>query len=350
MHIERFDPVADTDQIRASYELYVAGKPADDPDGPPMSLRMYTGWFSLGWDQDPREAWLARGDQAGTWAGGYLLELPARENRHIAWASITVAPEHRRAGLGTRLLQHAAARAAQHGRTVLSAETREGSPGSAFAAAMGARRGVTEARRILRLADVPDGRLAELRRQAEPAARGYSLVSWRGSPPPEQYLDGVAAVANAMNDAPHSPGFEPEHIDAQRVRDSERLITALGVRYYSVAARCDETGELAGLTQLAVDPQVPGWGYQHLTAVARAHRGHRLGLLVKVAMMELLAEAEPGLERMITGNADVNSHMIAINEALGFRVLDQWPHWQLDVAQVTQAAGSRAAEAAGARR
>jgi RimJ/RimL family protein N-acetyltransferase len=350
MHIERFDPVADKDKIRACYELYVAGKPADDPDGPLASLPVYAGWLGLGWDQDPREAWLVGGDRPGTWAGGYLLELPARENRHIGWLSIVIAPGQRRIGLGSELLGHAAARAAQHGRTVLSAETREDSPGSAFADAMGARRGVTEARRILRLADVPPGLLAELRRQAEPAARGYSLVSWRGAPPPEEYLDGVAAVANAMNDAPHSPGFEPEQIDAQRVRDSAQLITALGVRYYSVAARCDETGELAGLTQLAVDPLAPDWGHQHLTAVARAHRGHRLGLLVKVAMMELLAETEPGLERVITGNADVNQHMIAINEALGFRVLDRWPHWQLDVAQATQAAGSRAGEAAGARR
>jgi GNAT superfamily N-acetyltransferase len=350
MHIERFDPVADTDKIRASYELYVAGKPADDPQGPLLSLPMFSGWFSLGWDQDPREAWLVPGDQAGTWAGGYLLELPAKENRHIAWAGITVAPERRRAGLGTRLLEHAAGRAAEHGRTVLSAETREGSPGAAFAAAKGARRGVTEARRILRLADMPPGRLAELRRQAEPAARGYSLVSWRGSPPPEEYLDGVAAVTNAMNDAPHSPGFEPEHIDAQRIRDGARLTAATGVRYYSVAARCDQTGELAALTQLAVDPLVPEWGYQHLTAVVRAHRGHRLGLLVKVAMMELLAQAEPGLERVLTGNADINRHMIAINEALGFQVVDLWPHWQLDVAQVTQAPGSLAGEAAGAHR
>jgi GNAT superfamily N-acetyltransferase len=350
MHVERFDPVADTDKIRASYELYVAGKPADDPDGPLASLPMFSGWFSVGWDQDPREGWLVPGDQAGTWAGGYSLELPARENRHIAWTSIMVAPERRRGGLGTRLLEHAAGRAAEHGRTVLSADTREGSPGTAFAAAMGARRGVTEARRILRLADMPPGHLAELRGQAEPAARGYSLVTWLGSPPPEEYLDGVAAVATAMNDAPHSPGFEPEHIDAQRIRDSDRLITAIGVRYYSVAARSDETGELAGLTQLAVDPLVPGWGYQHLTAVTRGHRGHRLGLLVKVAMMELLAEAEPGLEHVITGNADVNRHMIAINEALGFRLLDRWPHWQIDVAQVPRAAGSRATEAAGAHR
>jgi GNAT superfamily N-acetyltransferase len=348
MHIERFDPVADAGKIQACYEMYVAGKPADDPDGPLASLPVYTGWFSLGWDADPREAWLVPGDRPGTAAGGYLLELPAKENTHIGWLGIMVAPDRRRAGLGTLLLRHAAVRAREHGRTVLFAETRDGAPGSAFAAAMGARPGITEARRILHLADMPPGHLADLRRQAEPAADGYSLVSWRGSAP-EEYLSGVAAVANAMNDAPHSPGFEPEQMDAQRVRDAERLIIVQGVRHYSVAARCDRTGELAGLTQFAVDPLQPDWGYQHLTAVARAHRGHRLGLLVKVAMMELLAEAEPGLERVITGNADANSHMIAINEALGFRVLDRWPHWQLDVTQPEHAASRASGAAAGAR-
>ncbi len=344
MHIERFDPVADTDKIRACYEMYAAGKPADDPDGPLASLPVYTGWFSLGWDADPREAWLVPGDQDGTWAGGYLLELPAKENTHIGWLGILVAPDRRRAGLGTRLLRHAATRAREHGRTVLFAETRDGSPGCAFAAAMGSRPGITEARRILRLADMPPGHLAALRRQAGPAARGYSVVSWRGVPP-EKYLPGVAAVANAMNDAPHSPGFEPEQMDAQRVRDGQRRITAQGLRFYSVAARCDQTGELAGLTQFAVDPLLPDWGYQYLTAVARAHRGHRLGLLIKVAMLELLAQAEPGLAQVITGNADVNKHMIAINEALGFRVLDRWPHWQLDVEQALVAASRPAAQA-----
>jgi hypothetical protein len=68
--------------------------------------------------------------------------------------------------------------------------------------------------------------------------------------------------------------------------------------------------------------------------VARAHRGHRLGLLVKVAMLELLAGREPGLERIITGNADVNEHMIAINTELGYRILDHWLSWELAVADV----------------
>jgi RimJ/RimL family protein N-acetyltransferase len=54
--------------------------------------------------------------------------------------------------------------------------------------------------------------------------------------------------------------------------------------------------------------------------VARPHRGHRLGLLVKAAMMEWLMAAEPGLERILTENASSNRHMIAINEELGYQV------------------------------
>ena len=65
--------------------------------------------------------------------------------------------------------------------------------------------------------------------------------------------------------------------------------------------------------------------------MARPHRGRRLGLLVKLAMLDLLAAREPQVTRLITGNADGNQHMIAINEQLGFRVLSRWPLWELDV-------------------
>jgi hypothetical protein len=49
-------------------------------------------------------------------------------------------------------------------------------------------------------------------------------------------------------------------------------------------------------------------------------------------MLELLAEREPQLAAIITGNSDTNEHMIAINDALGYRVLDRWATWELDVA------------------
>ena len=90
-----------------------------------------------------------------------------------------------------------------------------------------------------------------------------------------------------------------------------------------MAARHDATGELAALTDLAVDPADPGWGHQAFTVVTREHRGHRLGLLTKIAMLQLLATSEPQLERISTWNAEVNKHMIAVNEELGFTVFGQ---------------------------
>ena len=332
MHIERFDPAAEPDKVQACYKMYVAGLPVDDPYGPPLSEGHIIAWFTEGWSGEPRETVLAS-DSDGAWVGGYLLELPSRRNAHIGYLYVFVDPPMRRRGYGTALLRHGARRAAANGRTLLSNEMRRVSPGSAFAAAMGAKAGVVEIRRVLEVGSIPPGRLAELRARAEPAAQGYSLLDWAG-PTPEEDVLGVAKVVVAMADAPRNPSEEAHQVDPQRVRDHERRSVEIGMQRYSVAARCDRTGELAGLTQLGVNPQDPEWGFQFITAVARQHRGHRLGLLVKVVMLELLATAEPDLRRIITGNADGNQHMIAINAELGYHILDEDQSWELDVSAV----------------
>ena len=73
--------------------------------------------------------------------------------------------------------------------------------------------------------------------------------------------------------------------------------------------------------------------------MTRPHRGHRLGLLVKTAMLEWLAEAEPQLERIDTGNAAVNRWMIAINTALGYEPLPpQVQSYELTVANALPSA------------
>ncbi len=199
---------------------------------------------------------------------------------------------------------------------------------------MGARVCVTDVRRALDLASIDPGQLEKLRSRARAASAEYSLISWTG-PCPGEYADQVAAVSNALEDAPRAPGTKPEYLNEQRIRQFEHRVQVQGMRYYSVAAQCRGNGELAALTQLAVDPAGTGWGFQDITAVTRPHRGHRLGLLVKLAMLDMLAGAEPGLGRILTGNAGGNRHMIAINEELGFRVLSHWPTWQLDAAGVS---------------
>ena len=95
----------------------------------------------------------------------------------------------------------------------------------------------------------------------------------------------------------------------------------------------DATGEMAALTQLIVDPAVADWAFQEMTAVIRTHRGHRLGILVKAAMLAQLIELEPQVRRVITFNALANEHMIAVNKRLGFQVIDYFQHYQFDVQQ-----------------
>ena len=178
-----------------------------------------------------------------------------------------------------------------------------------------------------------EDQLDRLRETAEQKAAGYSLVSWTGLVP-EEFIEQAAALFAALNDAPHDPQTVPAVWDARRVRERvNALRPAYGLRTYAVAARHEATGELAALTEIAVDPADPGSGHQMLTGVTRKHRGHRLGLLVKIAMLEVLRAAEPQLERIDTWNAESNRYMIAVNEALGYTVLGppaSW--WKLDVA------------------
>jgi GNAT superfamily N-acetyltransferase len=95
----------------------------------------------------------------------------------------------------------------------------------------------------------------------------------------------------------------------------------LGHRLYRLVARHRASGELAGQTVVAVDGERPELGEQHDTSVVAAHRGHRLGALLKLEMLRWLSEAEPQLREIDTWNAESNDHMIGVNEVLGYRVL-----------------------------
>jgi len=91
----------------------------------------------------------------------------------------------------------------------------------------------------------------------------------------------------------------------------------------------DATGEVAGYTELAFDPCNDAHAWQWDTIVDPAHRGHRIGLVLKIENLRFVLTQEPALRTVSTFNAGSNDHMIAINEALGFRPFDTWCDWQL---------------------
>ncbi len=337
MGIERFG-AGDSKRVDACYEVYRATREADDPEVPVMPPRVFLGWLQAGFMGEPRETWLLE-DAAGV-GGWYLLELPDRDNKHLALLDLQVPPPRRRHGLGTALLRHAAGRAMAAGRELLAGLTLAGSPGEAFARSCGVAWGMNEIRRAMDTDALPPQRLAALRDEAQAASAGYSLVSWSGSVP-EEYLDQVAALNRAGDDAPHDPSRQELVWDAARVRATDERARLHGMLPYIVMACREASGEPAGLTQVEVGSEQPEWAewaFQALTAVAREHRGHRLGLWLKLAMMDLLAREEPQVKHILTSNAGTNRHMIGINETLGYRVIGRTERsWELPAASVVEA-------------
>jgi GNAT superfamily N-acetyltransferase len=332
MRIEQFDARFDADQLRGCFEIVAAGQRLDDPGLPVRSLTSFRDRWTSGFSGQPRQSWLGV-DAAGEPVGCYLLTLPELENTTVGWCTLAVAPARRRSGAGRALLAHCASQAGLAGRLRLASEARDGSPGSDFAAAAGAVSGLAEGTRRLDFDGGLPGRLAGLRGAAGKHASGYSVVSWIGASAADT-LDDQALLSAAMADAPRDPGVEPEAWDAERILELERICLGSGQQFYSVAARHDATGRLVAITQVYVEPDTPGWGFQMTTAVLPAHRGHRLGLLVKAEMLGLLAGHEPRVRHILTGNAESNQHMIAINEQLGFTVAAVYRSWDLDLAAI----------------
>ena len=266
------------------------------------------------------------------------LVLPVLDNEANGTAEVRVVAEHRRRGYGSQMLAHVVARARADGRRRLFGEVVEPLDGDAvpagvaFAESHGARPVLFEIRRVLELNALEEQRLVELAAQARERAEGYSLVQWVDRAP-DDVVDDLALLKGRMSvDAPHEDmEWDAEKYDADRVRALEATVAARRRRIIATAARHDATGRLVGYTDIGVNIDRPRVAYQWDTIVLTEHRGRRLGLLMKVANVELLRRTIDGVEIVNTWNAAINEHMIEVNEAMGFRPAERERQWELDV-------------------
>jgi len=329
-HIHPFGP-DDREPLLAALEVGNAIRSADSPWQRPELPSHYAAELRHGWDGEPATPYLLRVD--GVPVGVGSLDLPQRDNRHLAWLSVAVLPEHRRRGHGRALMQHLLAEAQEADRTSVGIDGWESEAASGFAAAFGLRKASQAIMRRQHLAEVEPALVQKLYDEAAAAADAYELVRVVGRTPPE-LLAGLVEVTAAINDAPTDDlDIEDDVISEERLTAYERAVLARGNRIYRLVARERETGELGGHTVVAVEEERPAYAHQHDTAVARAHRGHRLGLLLKAGMLLWLAEAEPRVETIDTWNAESNEHMIAVNELLGYRVMGRELQFQGPLSQ-----------------
>jgi GNAT superfamily N-acetyltransferase len=271
----------------------------------------------------------------GRLLGGAKLVLPLLDNVENLELELVVAPDLRRRGVGRALLGAVTACAADAGRKRLAggvAGALEGDvPGEEFARAVGARQVLKEVHRMIDLHSVRADLLATQESKASAAAQGYELVQWADGAPSDVVADLAALMARMSTDAPlEDLTWEPENWDAKRVRIIEEATRAAGdIMLVSAARRPGES--LVAFTSIGVSTWAPETGYQWDTLVVREHRGRRLGLLVKLANLRLLAEKSPATRWLHTWNAAANEHMVAINDAMGFRPIERAGMWQLEL-------------------
>ena len=254
------------------------------------------------------------------------VEGSLRDNLDTAEVQVNVLPEERRKGYGSALLVRCEEVARERGRRTLLAfvdwpydghPEGHGDAGVEFARVHGYSLALAEIQRRLDL-PVEEETLDRLAASAAEHHTGYTLRSWAG-PVPEDLLQGWAEVTSAlMTEAPMGEiDREPQVPDPAVVREAEALAAKQGRELYATAA-LDADGNVVAYSNFGVNTEGSPRAYQWGTLVRPEHRGHRLGLAVKVANLRQLQHARPDLGQVVTWNAEVNTHMIGVNEEMGF--------------------------------
>lgn len=288
--------------------------------------------------------WLLRVD--GEPVGRALMYVPLEEGSARAEMRPEVLPEHRRRGIGRAALTFLEDRARERGRTILQAWSEhvpEAGDGIVARSGAGELPAVHDVRfavsagyvleQVYRISALdltaPLDRLEPLRAGARAAAADYRFVWWADAAP-EEFVDDYAWLKSRMStDAPAADAvIDEETWDAARIRRVEAQRREMGMSWLVGAAQHVESGRLCAFTELASFRAANGLLDQNDTLVLAEHRGHRLGALVKCELLSVARTTFPESIRVVTGNAEENRPMLAINEAMGFVPVRYSGEWQ----------------------
>lgn len=297
---------------------------------------------------EPKRMLVARVD--GEIVARALYETTVGDDADTAWLATEVLPEFRRRGIGTALAEAVEQISRDEGKTkaVVYAPIAEG-PGERipsptgfgsivadrdevrFLQARGYR--LEQIERLSRLAlPVPDVDALVAAAQ-ERSGPDYRLQLWVGSTP-ERWRADIAELGTRMStDAPTAGLEEPEDVwTVERVIEADERAAKMSPRVrHAAAVEHIPSGRLVGYTILSVPKQVHRAVDQYATIVMREHRGHKLGMLLKVGNLAHLARVRPGHPSVMTFNAEENRHMLDVNEAVGFVPVANESAWRKDL-------------------
>jgi GNAT superfamily N-acetyltransferase len=284
----------------------------------------------------PKRLFLARLD--GRIVGRGVYEWQPEEGSTAAFIEVQIAQRVRRSGIGTSLLRVLEAAAAADGFRVIQSWSSHPPaatddvlvPPTGFGAidrnsaaarfALNHGYSLEQVDRISRI-DLPVDPAILAAKRADAASYGseYDVIQWVGRCP-EEWLSDMARLHQRMStDAPMAAiEFAEEDWDEARVRNLDEMNMGGGRLGLTSAALHKPSNQLVGFTEISLPEHEGRPASQWDTLVLKEHRGHRLGMLLKVANLELLQRVSPVTPRITTYNAEENRPMLDVNEAVGF--------------------------------
>ena len=300
----------------------------DAPWWHPNTVFRQTMLMRHGQDGEVGRFFLVHADGLDEPVGRAALHASDYDNLDLAWVDVAIAPAHRRRGYGSRAMRQLFDEVRSSGRNKVFWFGWDVERTRGFASSLGFEPKSVAVCRRQHLGELPPGLAEELYAEAATHAADYELLRLF-APTPDELMPALVCATAAINDAPLDDlEMEDDVFSEDRLRRNEQAQLDSGYRFYRIIARHRGSGEIAGLTIATVDSETPTVGHQHDTSVVSAHRGHRLGQLLKADMMRWLSETEPQLETVDTFNAESNRHMVAVNERLGYRVMGRELQYQ----------------------
>lgn len=262
---------------------------------------------------------------------GYAVtSLPLRDNLDLCFINVRVDPAHRGRGIGSALLSAAEGSAVAEGRSMVVAEAavpvgeRDSHPSRSFVTRHGYSLASVEVVRRL-LLPVEEAQLGRLEAHATAAHGDRYSLSVHVNGVPDGLRESLCAAMNRLGvDAPTGEiDYEEESLTPADYQDYLDHEANLGWSRLSAVAVDRSSGEVAAYSDLALPASDPGQVFQYGTLVLPEHRGHRLGVAVKVANLRELSRVDPGRKSIRTCNDEQNPWMVRINEELGFEKIEE---------------------------
>lgn len=249
----------------------------------------------------------------------YETELsPSYEqNKHTCYAGAAVEEEHRNRGVAKALLKEVVKILKELGKPVIYSDVGEESGHEMIKKLGFAEIAMESAENRLYLKNVDWDRMNQWVKEGPKRSPTTKMTSFIEVP--DDLLERFTKFhTTAMNTIPKE-GMELEGIFTPESRRIEEEKYHKMGSIWRTLMTVEEDGEISGLTELIYNEKEPHYALQELTAVLPKYRGRGLGKWLKASMLLYMHETYPAIEYIITGNADVNAPMLAINEKMGYR-------------------------------